>query len=670
MEFDDKKKVLPTRTGHAIGDAAENRLIDNAGGPNTIVTRVRKFPDGSQTRLKTRGGFPEFVSEKKKTVPPATTRTFVFRHIGETIGVIANKFASGMKVLDSAFAITGKIAYFVSSLRRDVQGFWKDVVRVDNTAVKLNGLNPAFTNLVPALVNKEIPFVLSNDAGNYLVSCTDDATRSSVFLAKANVITSLTTAGAVKSTITPEKDSISAAYEHMYVAFGSVPTGYLYTYAAWDKGPRRYAFANLKTTTTKITPTPVTPYLSQVSTSETTLNLSGPTTAPAQHMNPSVTWTTPPDLDPGFGYASGSMGSYSLTDAPHVVAYGGTAFEVFLSGSISGTHYCHSVTHGNEVGNISGYLHDLQNSMCSVTQVLESSLGELWYMNGTKNVYAEYRKECPVQFLGCNNVTISECSIQNNFVYRTRDYFFSDLNENIHIFVEIELQAQYERSSLLPDGHLNTDNATHPETQLVGSSIQKISARTVLNYRGAEYVLDSRSTSDFMLPVFGHEWSFPGSTPVYFYGGYITTAVPNPAHIPVYSSQADCPGIAYTTKAEEGFGAQPEIYIDMQMSLRMSGIDLIPFLQNSGTDSSGVTSFVPVRGMEMIVQNVYLGETFHWDGSEYVSDGAYRSDDLWSRIFPLDSPIKLQFANGEVGNWQSRLGPGFTGNPPLEISRI
>lgn len=70
--WDDDDKPTPwgqlqTREGRATGHANERTMLDIVGGQNTIRTQIRDNPDGSTTRLKTRGGFAEFVT----TEPPA-----------------------------------------------------------------------------------------------------------------------------------------------------------------------------------------------------------------------------------------------------------------------------------------------------------------------------------------------------------------------------------------------------------------------------------------------------------------------------------------------------------------------------------------------------------------------------------------------------------------------
>lgn len=62
---DDPFTVFPVRTGDAQGKSTENRWLWSLGQDrvDSCATRIQNNPDGSVTRLKTRGGHPEFVTE-------------------------------------------------------------------------------------------------------------------------------------------------------------------------------------------------------------------------------------------------------------------------------------------------------------------------------------------------------------------------------------------------------------------------------------------------------------------------------------------------------------------------------------------------------------------------------------------------------------------------------
>jgi hypothetical protein len=64
MAYDDiNKTFFPTRTGDSAGTALERKLLDNTRGATGIISRTRLLPDGSTLRLRTRGGFPDFIRD-------------------------------------------------------------------------------------------------------------------------------------------------------------------------------------------------------------------------------------------------------------------------------------------------------------------------------------------------------------------------------------------------------------------------------------------------------------------------------------------------------------------------------------------------------------------------------------------------------------------------------
>lgn len=63
-DYDDKLlgPIFPTRSGTAQGGATERQMLDSTQGAAGIRTKIKMNPDGSQTRLRTRAGMPEFVT--------------------------------------------------------------------------------------------------------------------------------------------------------------------------------------------------------------------------------------------------------------------------------------------------------------------------------------------------------------------------------------------------------------------------------------------------------------------------------------------------------------------------------------------------------------------------------------------------------------------------------
>lgn len=64
-KYDDNKgDLFPSRTGPSIGASKERGMLDNVGGSNSFKTKMWLQPDGCVTRLKTKDGMPEFITEQ------------------------------------------------------------------------------------------------------------------------------------------------------------------------------------------------------------------------------------------------------------------------------------------------------------------------------------------------------------------------------------------------------------------------------------------------------------------------------------------------------------------------------------------------------------------------------------------------------------------------------
>lgn len=201
---DDGKLIFPTRDG-ILGTAEENRMIRHVGGPNGIRKTVVPELNGDEKMLVTRSGMPE-ITVKKKVTSPGINRTFVFSHIGDTIGIVANRYGGGLKVLINNLVI-GPCSYAVGVLRTGTQGFWKDVLRLDTTTLKNNGVTPPttlVTTTTPSYDRYVVPYVATD--GAYHPEATGDSTRSTVFFGKCapsgQGVSSVSTTGTEKSFLT------------------------------------------------------------------------------------------------------------------------------------------------------------------------------------------------------------------------------------------------------------------------------------------------------------------------------------------------------------------------------------------------------------------------------------------------------------------------------------
>lgn len=72
MAYKDKKlgELFPTRHGEASGTANERQMLDAINDTPNFRTRIQNNANGTTTRLRSRGGFPEFVTDSVATDSP------------------------------------------------------------------------------------------------------------------------------------------------------------------------------------------------------------------------------------------------------------------------------------------------------------------------------------------------------------------------------------------------------------------------------------------------------------------------------------------------------------------------------------------------------------------------------------------------------------------------
>lgn len=73
-EFD-HLTIMRVRTGPSQGDAIERKMLDVIDDTGSFRTRVFTHPDGSTTRMKTKGGMPEFITDEVSTEQTESTCT-------------------------------------------------------------------------------------------------------------------------------------------------------------------------------------------------------------------------------------------------------------------------------------------------------------------------------------------------------------------------------------------------------------------------------------------------------------------------------------------------------------------------------------------------------------------------------------------------------------------
>ena len=129
-------------------DLLRNRkALANGVGLSTRRNKVLPAEEGVPA-IPARTGTGKAIIHKSATLPTGT-RTFVFKVFGASIGVIANKFGSGLYVLVSSFA-AGVVSYAIGALKTDTNK-WYDVLRLETTTFHINGRVPAPVLPIPSL---------------------------------------------------------------------------------------------------------------------------------------------------------------------------------------------------------------------------------------------------------------------------------------------------------------------------------------------------------------------------------------------------------------------------------------------------------------------------------------------------------------------------------------
>jgi len=660
MAFDDKDlgAIFPTRTG-VVGTSEESRMLQSVGGANTIRTKIIQNPDGSETMLRTRGGNPEFTVTKK-VIPLPTTRTFVFRQLGSSLAVIANRFGSGMKVLVRGLAC-GVVNYAVGAVRTDTQGGWKDVWRINDLDFKINGKTPApVTAVVPSYGSTALPYVAA-----YQTACTGDATRSPLFITHDSSVASIATDGTEKSAL-----SVSVAGDFQVGSSAGIQSsngsfsfyGATPVYVAYSTDVRQ-PLSSLRTAWGKISATLVAPWLSEVGADSRYvanpaggfMDFSAVTVAPCYSTGTQTIVDTSDSTDPDH------MTTNVVTTDPHTA----TPFDLsdkYYSASDLNVHYTGVATVINKVRTQLG-TYDVQwltsptrkqesvtssdttiENVDQTVKITSASLGDLVSVRVQSDV--NYAHSSNRVYIGATTISGSEAytgGSSKHILATSKDFIFADIDEEVYLYALCGV-----------DLALEFTNAAVPTVVLTGG----ISLKYVLEIRGAIYEFDIASY--VWTGTYGDSsaWWPPMTNPSTMAD---ILALLNPAAIyaPMYASQGNCPFVAYTTKAEEAAGATPEIYVDMAIL----AIQPSRFYPSTQEVIGGVIRFSPFNCFAMLPY--YL--TGFAPGLGY---SAYSSRPPVSTLFPPDQPSKVQFANGIKGVWQSQLGEGFTGYPSMEITRI
>lgn len=85
----DHKTIMRVRTGPNQGDATERQMLDAIDDTGNFRTRLMLHPDGSTTRMKTKAGMPEFITDE---VPPVEDETCTLKLDNGVVDLLSASF--------------------------------------------------------------------------------------------------------------------------------------------------------------------------------------------------------------------------------------------------------------------------------------------------------------------------------------------------------------------------------------------------------------------------------------------------------------------------------------------------------------------------------------------------------------------------------------------------
>lgn len=263
-------------------------------------------------------------------------------------------------------------------------------------------------------------------------------------------------------------------------------------------------------------------------------------------------------------------------------------------------------------------------------------------------------------------------------VIKTRDYVYADMQEEV--FITFETQISCSRNN-----------------DLAALNKGVITAKYVLSIRGVDHefvvtvgeipaeILGPLNAvySPYWMPPFRIAQTSSGYGQAYGNEGgggfYFPGYKPPPIFNPLFMHQGNCPNIAYTTKAEEAAGATPEFYLDLELVPRpyiftVGGLE--------GPNFSDKYTFTPAQFHKAYYKAVMHETTYEGgQGADISSPGSARNGAYvdngelpWERhLFPDPGSgvTRLQFCNGVIGPWGSKIGNYFPDPAQrIDISRI
>ena len=641
---DDDFKIFPTRFGGSVGKALENKMLDAVGGANSIRTRII-----GNTMLRTRGGFPEFTTLKEPVIIESASRTFVFRNIGATTGVVANRDGSGMKVAKTLGEI-GNSSYLVLDVRTDASTLWFDVLRWESTSALLNaktapfipGTLPSITSLgpsnLPVIVSRATPLAGGATRSPVMVAVSDPAGRK---------VVSIGVDGSEVSQVVP---SNSGSYRAACSSEVGMSDGG-YQYSGMSYTTTSGAVSKFRTFCSTITVTPTSPYIEETAVSNTEVDIDQdhgygwPSLNRYRAATPVETGSLPLSHDVNGSYRSEYVSTPVLV--PNY-AYIGSDFNVQVRAELEGLYTQEVVrtttpwpTNPSVIWKISVDHDGAWNS----TKSFEATMGAVSVLSVDVNLTGSFTYRRRIEYFPTTDIQTSVSEYSVTYTAGSKDFIYLDLENEVSLALVAAISGgeTYE-----------TPASFGPLEETSGSTT------LVLNYvlTVGTSVTTFNVFSGDIRPLLGSAPSFNDQS---------NNLLNPPLRVPVvvapkFLNQGNCPYIAYTTRAEELNGATHEFYLDISLIVD-------PWTSTATRDIyDGDVHFIP--------HNLHTLVTTHLFGNPYVPirsdevDDWMRSTALGLAIFPADTPFRIQFANGTSGPWQGQLGAGFSNGTPVVISRL
>lgn len=708
-------------------DGSTTMLRTRGGSPEFTTTKPRPKPVVTPPEPK-----PDrtFLFRAFEYSAPGVVKTAVLANRkGSGMQVVSTTTESGY---DSCYNVAPTIS--TSGLYKTLNNAtWRDVWRIFNKKLFING-HPAVTAQETTTARygpNHIPYI--HQFGGSYISANPNAPLQSLVYVGGNTEV-FTGVCAIKKDGTETVKVVPHAYGTTYapqagmIAGLSVDSAGVYRFFGNDLQFFTYdnQYRVLYLSWSKITTSLVAPYVTETAYGEELFGPQGKVLGVTPNINDAITVSSYPVADPPLGSAGGTLTDTSLMnkvschythselDIPY--AFIGSDVEMRLSKTIDhhydrrwgaarksltfdtlvfnvGQQACFAGTTTTAMGDPWDYgggdYGGVRNTVSTVAldatglkrlfELTASSSGGNRVLGYWAKIFNKVKDHTPCGYeYPSEDVFVSDpfgtdaASASMSILIKTCDYVYADQQEEV--FITFETLISCSRTG----EYAELNNGT-------------ITAKYVLSVRGVDHefpvvvgVIPAEAWGTFNENVYSPKWAptyalaaTPSGLGGSYTGGggqYFAGYKPPPIFNPLFMHQGNCPNIAYTTKAEEAAGATPEFYLDMELLPR-------PYIYTLGGEEdpnyAATYMFTPAQFHKAYYKAIMFETTYEGgEGPDVgVLNGAYENGELpWARhLFPYpgSGATRLQFCNGVIGPWGSKIGNYFPDPAQhIDISRI